>query len=69
MPQLPVPSETYIDASQLYRQLRKKGVTARGLTDCIITQICLDLDVELLTQDKDFRKIASHTKLKIIDPL
>jgi predicted nucleic acid-binding protein len=68
VPSLSLPDETYTRAAQMFRSLKKKGVTVRGAIDCIIAQACMDHSAELLTVDKDFSHIAKHTKLKLAYP-
>lgn len=57
--------DCHVRAARLYRSLRRKGVTVRGAVDCIIAQICLDIDAELLSPDADFRQIARGSKLRL----
>jgi predicted nucleic acid-binding protein len=54
-----------IDAASLYRFLRQKGITVRKPNDCLIALICIDNNIPLLENDKDFDNIAKHTSLKI----
>ncbi|HTD40994.1 MAG TPA: PIN domain-containing protein [Mucilaginibacter sp.] len=54
------------EAAKLYRELRKKGVTARKPNDCLIATYAIRNNIALLQDDKDFRLIAQHSKLKII---
>src|ERR1700733_6526703 len=42
VPVLPLTIETHVEAAQMYRHLRKKGITIRGVIDCIIAQVCID---------------------------
>ena len=56
---------THIKAAQLYRDLRKKGITPRGTIDCIIAATCIEHDIRLLHKDKDFAQIAKHSSLKL----
>ncbi len=58
----------HVRAAQLFRSLRAKGVTVRGAVDCIIAQTCLDLDIELLSPDRDFEHVARHTALRLWRP-
>jgi hypothetical protein len=51
-------------AANLYRDLRKKGVTIRKANDCLIAHYALLADMTLLHNDSDFDLIASHTELK-----
>jgi len=52
-------------AIDLYRHLRKKGITIRKSIDCLIASYAIITDMYLLHNDSDFTKIASKSKLKI----
>ena len=54
-----------IKAADLYRYLRKKGITIRKVNDCLIASICIQNNFILLHNDKDFDNIAKFTSLKI----
>jgi predicted nucleic acid-binding protein len=58
----------YTAAAQLYRLLRKKGVTIRKPNDCLIAAYAIHFDVELCHNDSDFDLIATHTELKVWRP-
>ncbi len=51
-------------AADLYRTLRKKGITIRKANDCLIAHYALVTNVVLLHNDSDFDLIASITSLK-----
>lgn len=53
------------EAAEIYRQLRKKGVTIRKPNDCLIAAYSMLHQVMLLHDDKDFNFIAEHTQLSI----
>jgi len=55
------------EAAELYRSLRKKGVTIRKPNDCLIAMYAIKNKVQLLNDDKDFRLIAGHSPLKIVN--
>jgi predicted nucleic acid-binding protein len=57
--------EAALNAALLYRYLRKKGTTIRKPNDCLIAWFCINFNLELLHNDKDFDYIAKHTSLKI----
>jgi predicted nucleic acid-binding protein len=57
--------EIAIRAAQLYRHLRKKGITINKANDCLIATFCIEFNIPLLHNDKDFNNIAKHTSLKI----
>lgn len=61
-------TEVAVAAAQLYRQLRKKGVTIRKPNDCLIAAYALHFDLEICHNDVDFDQIAAHTDLKIWKP-
>jgi len=60
--------ECHVRAASLFRSLRAKGVTVRGAVDCVIAQLCMDADAELLSPDADFAHIARHTALRVWQP-
>ena len=55
-----------IQAADLYRKLRKKGVAVRKPNDCLIAVYAIRNNIALLQDDHDFKLIAQYTKLKII---
>src|SRR6185312_9764661 len=54
-----------IMAADLYRFLRKKGITINKPNDCLIAAICIDNNIQIFHNDKDFDNIAKYTSLKI----
>jgi predicted nucleic acid-binding protein len=54
-------------AIDLYRNLRKKGITIRKSMDCLIASYAIITDMYLLHSDSDFTQIAHGSKLKIIN--
>jgi predicted nucleic acid-binding protein len=52
-------------AIDLYRHLRKKGITIRKSIDCLIASYAIIAGMYLLRNDSDFTQIASESKLKI----
>lgn len=65
---LPMPEALFVHAADIYRRLRKHGITIRKTNDCIIAATALDHQCELLHNDKDFTLIAEHYPLKIVTP-
>lgn len=59
------PVEAAIGAAQLYRMLRKKGVTIRKPNDCLIAHYAIYYDIPILHNDVDFDQIARHVALRI----
>lgn len=58
--------ETYIHASNIYRECRKKGITIRKTIDCLIGAITIENDLTLLNNDFDFINMAKCVDLKIL---
>jgi predicted nucleic acid-binding protein len=56
--------KTSIAAAKLYFDLRKKGVTIRKSTDCLIAQIAIENNVLLVHIDSDFELIAKNSTLR-----
>jgi len=65
---LPLSDALFVHAADIYRRLRKHGITIRKTNDCIIAATALDYHCELLRNDKDFTLIAEHYPLKIVTP-
>ena len=63
---MPMRRVTYEKSAELYRSLRKKGVTIRKPIDCMIASVAIEHDLPLLHNDRDFDQIARHSKLKIM---
>jgi len=62
---LPMRQTTFIRAAEMYRSLRKMGITIRKPVDCMIASVSIEYDALLLHNDRDFDNIAKHLKLKI----
>jgi len=56
-------------AAQIYRSIRKRGVTIRKPNDCLIAFYAIHFDLELCHNDIDFDHIAVNTSLKIWKPI
>jgi predicted nucleic acid-binding protein len=52
-------------AINIYRTLRKSGITIRKSNDCLIAAYAIFANVSLLHKDRDFTEIAKKSKLKI----
>jgi predicted nucleic acid-binding protein len=57
--------EIAFKSAELYRTLRKKGVTIRSSNDAVIATLAIMYEAKLLHNDKDFDNIAKYTSLKI----
>jgi len=59
---------TFIHAADLYRTCRKKGATIRSTIDCLIAAVCVENTASLLHHDEDFKRLAAHCDLRLVDP-
>ncbi len=64
---LPMGQITFTKAAELYRTLRRKGVTIRNAVDCMIAAVAIEHDIPLLQNDRDFIPIVQHCRLKNFD--
>ncbi len=55
--------DTWREASRIYFDLRRSGITVRSSIDCCIAQIAVENGVTLLHRDNDFLRIGDFTKL------
>lgn len=58
------PVRAAIGAAELYRSLRKKGLTIRKSNDCLIAFYAIEFSTTLVHLDNDFDLISMHSKLK-----
>ena len=61
---LPMPYPVFLKASEIYRSLRRQGITIRKSVDCMIASVALENNIPLLHNDKDFKVIEGHCGLK-----
>jgi hypothetical protein len=52
--------ETHRHAAELFRALRKRGITVRGADDSRIAALALEYGVPLLHNDRDFEAFERH---------
>lgn len=62
------PVQASVGAADLYRMLRKKGVTIRKSNDCLIAYYAIEFEIPLVHVDSDFDLIGGHSDLKIFSP-
>jgi predicted nucleic acid-binding protein len=60
--------ETFLLAAHMYRSLRARGITIRNPVDCMIAAVCIENNVALLHNDRDFDHISKHFDLKVVNP-
>jgi predicted nucleic acid-binding protein len=61
--------ETHVAAAEIYRTLRRRGITIRKTIDCMIAAVALENDIPLLHRDRDFDPIKKYCGLKIYEPI
>lgn len=62
---LPMDESTFVKGAEIYRTLRKRGVTIRRTADCLIAAVALNYGVALLHADADFDRIAQVFPLEM----
>jgi predicted nucleic acid-binding protein len=63
---LPMPETVFVRAADIYRKLRKTGITIRKSNDCIIAAVAMEHHCPLMHNDKDFSPIEKHFPLKVV---
>ena len=63
---LPMERQTFVTAADMYRKLRKRGITIRKTVDCIIAAVAIEHDIPLLHNDRDFNPIEKVIGLKVV---
>ncbi len=58
--------EIAIRSAENYRELRKKGITVRKTIDVIIGTFCINENIPLLHDDRDFEPMEKYLGLKSI---
>lgn len=58
--------ELALKSAANYRYLRKKGVTVRKTVDVIIGTFCIEHGLLLLHNDRDFRPLEQHLRLRTV---
>lgn len=59
-------TEYAIQSAQNYRQLRKRGITIRKINDCMIATYCIENNLMLLQDDKDFLPFSEFLGLRLL---
>jgi predicted nucleic acid-binding protein len=63
---LPMTRQIFLSAAELYRSLRRKGITIRNSVDCMIAAVALENDVALFHHDRDFDPLETHCGFKVV---
>jgi hypothetical protein len=67
LPLLVPERDDHVEAAELRNLCRRKGVQV-GTVDALLAQLCIRHELELLTMDNDFRRIAQLTSLVLATP-
>ena len=59
-----IEDEDYAAAAEIYRRCRARGITPRGLEDCLIGAIAMRTDTVVLHDDRDFDRLAEVTGVR-----
>jgi predicted nucleic acid-binding protein len=61
------PVTTHFEAAKIYFDCKRLGISPRSSIDCLIVQLVIEFDGELLHSDKDFERIARARKFNCIE--
>lgn len=56
--------DAYLRAANVYRTLRRRGVTVRSTIDCLIAVIADENDCDVLARDRDISAILRASLIK-----
>ncbi len=59
--------DTFVKSADLFRVLRRQGITIRRPTDCMIAAVAIQYGIPLLHSDRDFDPIAKHCGLRVLE--
>jgi predicted nucleic acid-binding protein len=60
----PMEVSLFLEAAGLYRAARRRGLTVRSATDCLIAACALRHDLTVLHRDRDYQALAEISALK-----
>ena len=63
---LPMHYSTFVKSADIFRALRKEGITIRKPIDCMIAAVAVEQDVPLLHSDRDFDHIEAFKGFKTV---
>jgi len=58
--------QTFKESADIYRRLRKNGITLKNQMDVYIAAVAIEHDVLFLCDDRDFTLIAQEFPLKVM---
>jgi predicted nucleic acid-binding protein len=62
--ELVYPRDDFESATEIFHTARQRGVTVRGLSDCLIAAMALRLGHPILHHDRDFARLAPVIELQ-----
>jgi len=63
---LPMNQSSFVKSADMYRSLRRNGITIRKSLDCMIAAVAIIHGVQLLHNDRDFDPIEKQCGLKVV---
>jgi len=60
----PLSLERHLEAAELYRLCRSRGVTVRSSVDCLVAACAIRHDLEVLHRDRDYGLVAEVAPLR-----
>lgn len=63
----PLPLGLFLEAAAIYSLGRRRGLTVRSASDCLIAAIAIENRVPVWHRDRDFSAIAKFTSLDTVD--
>lgn len=63
---LDMKQSTFVLAANIFRDLRKRGITIRKTLDCMIAAVAIENEAILLQNDRDFEPIRKYCDLNTI---
>ncbi|MEA2417261.1 MAG: hypothetical protein QOI58_3918 [Thermoanaerobaculia bacterium] len=61
----PKEPDTYLEAADLFRRLRARGITIRSTIDCVIANLAANHDALILSKDRDLTLIVESKLLAL----
>jgi len=61
----PKEPDTYIEAAELFRRLRARGITVRSTIDCVIATLAAQHEALILSKDRDLALIIESKLLDV----
>ena len=63
----PLRLDTFLHGAEIYREGRRRGLTIRSSTDCLIAAIAIENRTPVWHRDRDYTAIAKFTRLELFE--